>query len=127
MKLGELAPSLVTYLEAAATHGCQGNGPSDEAFKVLEKALETLTNPCNTAIGNELSAGFLEILDNLFKKKGKKPVTEAMVNVAITNHVLLNITSGYAILNKDHSRNLMNGRRVFLPQNFGFAGLALGK
>ena len=128
MTLGELAPSLVTYLEAATTHGCQGNEPSDEAFKVLEKAVETLTDPSNTG-GNELSFGFMAKLSNLVAKKGKKPVPEAVVNVnvEIANHILLNLTNGYAILNKDHSSNLMKGGRVFLPHAVGCAGLALGK
>ena len=126
MTLGELAPSLVTYLEAATTHGCQGNEPSDEAFKVLEKAVKTLTDPSNTE-GNKLSSGLTAKLRNLVAKKGKKPVPEAVVNVEIANHILLNLTNGYAILNKDHSSSLMKGGRVFLPNALGCAGLALGK
>ena len=119
----------MTFLEAAATHGHQGNGPSSEAFKCLENALETLTDPDNPEY-NELSAGFQKMLGKLSGKKevkGTKCVTEAMVNVAIAQHVLLTLTSGYAILDKDHSRNLTNHSRVFPPQAFGFTGLGLGK
>lgn len=119
MTLGELTPSLVTYLEAATTQ--------NEAFKVLEKAVETLTDHSNT-VGNELSSGFMAKLSYLVAKKGKKPVPEAVVNVKIANHVLGNLTNGYAILNKDHySSNLMKSRRVFLPNALGCGGLALGK
>lgn len=125
LALGELAPSLVTYLEAATTHGCQGNEPSDEAFKVLGKALENLTDPSHTA-GNELSSGFMDSLNALIMEKGKKPVPEAVVNVGIANHILLNLTSGYAILNKHHSRYLSDRRpstRLWLPQVLGWSGL----
>ena len=110
----------MTYLEAATTHGCQGNEPSDEAFKVLGKGLETLTDPSNT-VGNELSSGFMAMLSNVVAKKGKKPVPEAVVNVEIAHHVLLNLTNGYAILSKYHSSNLMKDERVLLDD------LGLGK
>ena len=129
MKLEDLAPSLVTYLEAAATNGLQDNGPSHEAFEVLEKALEILTDPYNTVMGYELSKGFLGMLNKLLLKnqKEKKTVTEAMVNAAIANHVSLHLTNGYVMLDKHHSKNLMGDTRAYLPQTFKFAGLALGK
>lgn len=47
INLGELAPSLVTHLEAAATNGCQDNTARREAFEVLEKAYKILTDPAD--------------------------------------------------------------------------------
>ena len=119
-----MAPSLVRYLEAATIHGCQGNEPRDEAFKILEKALENLTDPSNPV--NELSSGCVEMLNDITIKKGKKNVPEAVVNVAIANDILLNLTSGCAILNKDHSSNMI-GKRLLVPQAMGWSGLGLGK
>ena len=43
MEIGKLAPSLVQFLEAAATNGCQDDRPKCEAFEVLENALAILT------------------------------------------------------------------------------------
>lgn len=48
INLGELAPSLVTHLEAAATNGCQDNTARREAFEVLEKAWKFLQTRLTT-------------------------------------------------------------------------------
>ena len=47
MEIGKLAPSLVQFLVAAATNGCQDDRPKCEAFEVLENALAILTKPEN--------------------------------------------------------------------------------
>ena len=129
MEIKKLAPSLVPFLEAAAADRAQDDGSKHKAFKVLEKALVTLTDP-NNSFG--LSWEVLGLLDKRLLKKSKaskekKTFTEEAVNVAIVNHILQRLTRGCFILNKGHSKVLMRPKRSFLPETFRLGGLALGK
>ena len=117
-------------MKATAVDGFQGSGPKHKAFEALEKALLALTNPSNKHGLNLKVMGVLE--DQLIKKKDatkeNKTITEEVVNVAVVEHILLHLTSGFFILNKGHSKvKSQHPRRIFMPHTFGLSGLALGE
>jgi len=130
MEIGKLAPSLVQFLVAAATNGCQDDRLKCEAFEVLENALAILTKPENR-FGMRWEV--LGILDELLLKqsdinlKENKAITEETVNVAIINNILMHLTRGCFVLSKGHSKALKHPKRAYLPETFRWDGLALGK
>ena len=130
MEIGKLAPSLLQFLEAGATSGCQDDAAKCEAFEVLENALTILTNPENRF---GLHWEVLGILDELLLKqsdmifKEVRTITEQTMNVPIVNHILKHLTWGCFVLGKGHSRVLKHPKRAYLPETFRWDGLALGK
>ena len=125
MEIGKLAPSLVEFLKAVATNGCQNDRPKCEAFEVLENAMEVLTNP-RSKFRFGLRWEVLGILNELLLKK-KTLTEEETVNVPIVNHILTHLTRGCFVLNKGHSKVSKYPKRAYLPDTFRWDGLALGK
>ena len=88
MEIRKLAPSLVQFLEVAATNGCQDDRAKHDAFEVLENALAILTNPKGRSGMKWEVLGMLdELMSNqsaINLKEGKTITeTEETVNVAI--------------------------------------------
>ncbi|KAL9984411.1 hypothetical protein ACROYT_G006699 [Oculina patagonica] len=121
VQIGQVAPSLVEFLETATTNDYKDDISKCEAFQVLENALEVLTS-------SESRIELLwEILNTMFEllpsRGGSRKSSEEAVNVAIVKLILMHLTSGIFVLNEGHLKFL---ERVYLPETFRWKGLALG-
>lgn len=125
VQIGEVAPSLVEFLEAAATNDYKDDTSKCEAFQVLENALAVLTSP-ESRVGLLMEV-FKTIAELLPSRKGSRKSSEEAVNMAIVKLILMHLTSGIFVLNKGHAKFLENLKRAYLPEIFSWEGLALGR